>query len=57
MTSLASDDGHRRRGAILSQQTTNVKQKEVRIESGRTFFSKLFWENGKAKGDLEMNDE
>ena len=57
MTSLASGDGHRRHGAILPKQTTNVKKKEVQIESGRTFFSKLFWENGKAKGDLEMNDE
>ena len=46
-----------RRWSAKSQQTTNVKKKEVQIESGRTFFSKLFWENGKVKGDLEMNDE
>ena len=34
-----------------------MSKKEVQIESGRTFSSKFFWENDKAKCDLEFNEE
>ena len=54
--SSASGADDRRPRTILSKQTTNVKKKEVQIESGITFSIVVFQKNGKTKFDLELND-
>ena len=37
-------------------QMRSSAPKKVQIESRITFFSKFFWENGKAKCDSELNE-
>ena len=49
VTSSASGDGDRRRGTILSQQTTNVKKKKSKLKVEELFSANFFGKMEKQK--------